>query len=233
MGKRIPSRKRGKGSPLYRSPSHRHHGMIKYHFKGFEKGVVQSITHDPGRTAPVAEVKFEEKIKRLIAPDGLEVNQQITAGGDEIARGNIMEIQHIPTGTYVYNIELKPGDGGKLVRAAGTAATIVSQSPSETIIQLPSGKFKSINPRCLATIGVVAGAGRIERPFGKAGKKYHAYRSKAKVHLRVKGIVKNPVYHPHGGGAHPHVGGASTISAGAHPGQKVGRFAPKRKRKRS
>ena len=96
---------------------------------------------------------------------------------------------------------------------------------------MPSGEFKSFDPRCRATVGVVAGGGLKEKPFAKSGNKYHAYRSKSKAYFKVKGIAMNAVDHPHGGGGHPHVGVPSTVSRNAAPGRKVGRLSPKRRRK--
>ena len=101
----------------------------------------------------------------------------------------------------------------------------------KTVIKLPSGAFKSLPPACMASIGVVAGGGRTEKPFAKAGKKFHAYRSIAKTYLRVRGVAMAPVNHPHGGGSHQHVGRPSTVGSDAWPGQKVGRFSPQRKKK--
>jgi len=95
---------------------------------------------------------------------------------------------------------------------------------------MPSGSFKTFDPRCRASLGVVAGGGQKEKPFGKAGNKFHAYRSKSKANFKVKGLAMNAVDHPHGGGGHPHVGKPSTVSRNASPGRKVGRLSPKRRK---
>ena len=99
-------------------------------------------------------------------------------------------------------------------------------------IQLPSGKFKTLDSRCRATIGIVAGGGHKEKPMAKAGKKYHTYRSKPKRFPLVKGVAMNAVNHPHGGGGHPHVGRPSTVSKNAPPGMKVGRLSSRKGRRR-
>ncbi len=101
-----------------------------------------------------------------------------------------------------------------------------------TTVQLPSGAFKRLNSDCRATIGVLAGGGHGEKPFGKAGSKFHAYRSRAKRSKKVRGVAMNPVSHPHGGGSHQHVGTPSTVSANAPPGRKVGRLSPSKKRRK-
>jgi len=231
MGKNLRSQRRGRGtSPTYRSPSHRHPGVPRHpSFAG--EGVVVSIDHAAGRTAPLARVQFGGREVLMIAPDGLQEGQVVTVGAANIDRGNTLPLGQIPEGTLVYNIEGLPGDGGKYVRAAGTSAVVVSHG-EKTVVQLPSGQFKGFDPRCRVTIGVVAGAGRLDKPFGKAGKKALAYRSFSKPSLKVRGVAMNPVDHPHGGGAHQHVGRPSTVSWRAPPGRKVGRMSPKPKRLR-
>jgi large subunit ribosomal protein L2 len=195
-------------------------------------GEIKKIMHDPGRTAPVAEVEYDNKEKGIIvASTGLSEEQKIEVGEEaSLNTGNILPLSHIPEGTLVHNIELKLGDGGKLVKAAGTSAMVVSHG-RKTVVQLPSGKFKNFDPNCRASIGMVAGSGRKEKPMAKAGKKYHVYRSKPKRFPVTKGVSMNPVNHPHGGGGHPHVGRPSTVSRHAPPGKKVGRLSS-RKRKR-
>jgi large subunit ribosomal protein L2 len=233
MGKRIIARRRGHGSTVYRAPSHRHHGAVKYPpVTIMGTGIVKDITHSPAHTVPVAEVAFENgETYRFLAVDGLMVNSKIHIGENApIERGNILPLKKIPEGTYVYNIELTPGDGGKLIRSAGSAALVVSMVKDDVVLQLPSGKFKTVNGTCRATVGIPAGAGRKEKPFAKAGKKVHAFRSLAKAPFKVSGVAMNPVNHPFGGGSHQHVGRPSTVSAGAWPGQKVGRFSPRRKK---
>ncbi len=229
MGKNLPQQRRGRGtSPTYRSPSHRHPG-VPSHPKLTGEGVVLTIEHAPGRTAPIARVLYGGREVLMIAPDGLRVGQSVTVGAYNIDRGNTLPLGSIPEGTLVYNIESNPGDGGRFVRAAGTTAVIVSQA-DRTVVQLPSGQFHTFDPKCRATVGVVAGAGRGDKPFAKAGKKVLGYRSFSKPPLWVRGVAMNPVDHPHGGGAHQHVGRPSTVSWHAPPGRKVGRLSPKPKR---
>ncbi len=178
----------------------------------------------------MARVRFKEGEYLLLAPDGLAVGQEVCVGAGEIERGHIVEIGGLPEGTLVYNIELMPGDGGKLCRAAGTAAVVVSRG-AQTMIQLPSGEFKNLNPACRAQVGVVAGSGQQEKPFAKAGKKVNAFRSTAKAAFKVRGVAMNAVSHPHGGGSHQHVGRPSTVSRNAPPGRKVGRLSPQKRKK--
>ncbi|HKZ48892.1 MAG TPA: 50S ribosomal protein L2 [Thermoplasmata archaeon] len=230
MGKNLPQQRRGRGtSPTYRSPSHRHLGAIKLPYAAGE-GVVVELLHAPGHSAPLARVRFGGQDVLMIAPDGLMTGQSVTSGVANVDRGNTLRLGSVPEGTLVYNLEAHPGDGGKLVRAAGTTALVVSQG-GHTVIRLPSGQFKELDPNCRATIGVIAGSGRKDRPLYKAGKSVNAYRSLAKRPFKVRGVAKNAVDHPHGGGAHQHVGKPSTVSRNAPPGRKVGRLSPQRKRR--
>ncbi len=230
MGKRIRTRRRGKGSRTYRSPSHRHHGSVSHPPFENEEGSVVDIHRSPGRTATMARVSFPSGKVLMIAPEGLQVGQKVTIGRTVIDRGNTLPIGDIPESTLIFNVEAMPGDGGKFARTAGSSAVVVSHG-RETVIQMPSGKYKSLNPRCRATIGVVSAGGLTERPFAKAGKKYHVYQSRSKATRKTSGVAMNPVSHPHGGGAHQHVGKPSTVSVHAPPGRKVGRLSPKKEKK--
>ena len=235
MGKRVISRRRGAGTGRYRSPSHRHHGAV-YHPAPtvVGPGKVEAIVPAPGRSAPVAEV---------IGPDGSRIRVLASAGlasGDTIAfqegkvdRGSILPLGRIPDGTLVSNLEVKPFDGGRLVRAAGSGALVVAHAASEVTVQLPSGVFKQFLPTCRAQVGAVGGGGRLERPIIKAGKKVWATRSLARAPFKVRGVAMNPVNHPFGGGAHQHVGRPSTVSSGTWPGAKVGRFSRSVRKKRA
>jgi len=229
MGKRLRTQRRGRGtSPTYRSPSHRHPGPVAHpYLRG--AGIVTAIFHAPGHTAPLARVRYDGQEVLMIACDGLQIGQTVSVGEPNVDRGNTLPLGEIPEGTLVYNIEAAPGDGGRYVRAAGTTAVVVSRG-DRTIVQLPSGQFKSFHPGCRATIGAVAGAGRGDKPFAKAGKKWHAFRSFSKAPFRVRGVAMNAVNHPHGGGSHQHVGGPSTVGYDAPPGRKVGRLSPRPKR---
>ena len=133
-----------------------------------------------------------------------------------------------PEGTPVYNIEGSPGDGGKYVRSSGLTATIVSIDPSKAMIRLPSGQQKAFSPRCRATIGIVAGGGRTEKPFLKAGAVWHHTRVKARKWPVTRGAAMNAASHPHGGGSHQSPGRPSTVSRHAPPGRKVGNIAARR-----
>lgn len=234
MGKRIISRRRGSGTPTYRSPSHRHHGPI-YHPSPsvVGEGRVVGILQAPGRTAPVAEIATPSgDVIRTIASAGIATGDPISLHRGPVSHGALLSLGEIPDGTLVCNLEVKPFDGGRLVRAAGTSALVTAHAGKLVTVQLPSGAFKQFLITCRAQVGAVAGGGRLERPIIKAGKKFHATRSLARAPLKVRGVAMNPVNHPFGGGAHQHVGRPSTVSSGTWPGAKVGRFSRSQRKKR-
>jgi len=229
MGKRILSQRRGRGTSKFKIPSHRYLGEIKYPYDKEFEGVVEDIVRDAIHSAPIVIVRSQEgRSLMFLAAEGIKVGDKIKITDSEIAIGNVLPIGKIPEGYPVYNIEMEPGDGGKLVRAAGSYATIVSHTGDKTVIQLPSGAFKTLSSQCRATIGIPAGGGRGEKPFVKAGKKYHYARARGKVYPLVRGVAMNPVSHPHGGGSHQHVGRPSTVSKNAPPGRKVGSIGARR-----
>ena len=230
MGKRILTRRRGAMAPRMLSPSHLHKGDVKYpvNYKG--AGKVTTLEHAPGRTSILARITFDDGTQTLqLACEGMAVGQQIAfTDTTQIQPGNVTIVSKIPEGTPVYNIESRPNDGGRFVKTAGTAAEIVSHDAAKTIIRMPSGKFREFHPLARATIGLVAGGGRGDKPFLKAGKKYHHMKARGQRWPRVRGVAMNPVDHPHGGGAHNFRGGQTSVARGAPPGRKVGKIAPSR-----
>lgn len=235
MGKRILVRKRGKGRQ-FQSPSHRHKGGpggVHYASAQEDVGRVVDIIHDPGRSAPLSKVRFTNAGEILmIVGEGTQVGQTVQVGNSApVAPGNVLPLIKMPIGARIFNVEGRPGDGGRYARAAGTSAVVVSQG-AQVIVQFASGQFKSLDPLCRATLGRPAGAGRDIKPWTKAGKKHHGVRSKSRSWPVVRGVAMNPVDHPHGGGAHQHVGRPSTVGRGTPPGAKVGRLSPQRKKTR-
>ena len=231
MGKRLRTQRRGRGTPRYRSPSHRHVDDVRLPAFAEGAGTITDLIHAPGRTSPLAVVDFGGDVDYQLAAEGMSVGQTIDVGSGKVSIGNIMKLSEIPEGTAVHNIEKSPGDGGKFVKVAGVSAQVISRG-NIVVLQMPSGELKDFNPGCRAAIGVVAGGGRTDKPLAKAGKKHHALRSSSKDNFHVSGVAMNPVDHPHGGGSHPHVGGPSTVSRNAWPGQKVGRLSPQKKKKK-
>jgi large subunit ribosomal protein L2 len=237
MGKRILAQRKGRGVLGFRSPSHRHIGEVKYRpFKKKEKILkfkVLELIHSPGRGAPVARIQYNDGEKRLWLPpegvfEGEEFIQSKTGYGQTISVGNILPLKKMPLGTLIFNIESTPQDGGKFARASGVAAIVRNRSGHKVEVLFRSKKTKWINGNCLATVGVVAGGGRTDKPFLKAGNKYHYKKSKAKKWPVVRGVAMNAVSHPFGGGAKQSPHKPTTISRNAPPGRKVGQIAARR-----
>jgi len=226
MGKRIIARARGKGGPRYRAPSHRYLGKVSYIGVSGIIGKVVDIVHDPGRSAPVAIVKLDDGREILhIAPEGLKVGDAIEFGGKPTL-GSVLPLEKIPEGTKVYGIETFPGSGPKICRASGTFGIVYSKTKDKVIVILSSSKRKELNPKCSASIGVVAGGGRTKKPWVKAGNRYYAMKARGKLWPRTRGVAMNPVDHPFGGKTKP--GTPKTVSRNAPPGQKVGSIAARR-----
>lgn len=225
MGKRIISQRRGKGSTSYRFPGHRSKGRSRMAPIGQEKSKVVDIIHNQAHTAPMAVVRAEGGKFMIPAVEGLYAGQEL---GQRPGTGNILRLKDMPDGSNICNIELRPGDGGKIVRSSGTFARLVSKEGTKVVIRLPSGAFKTLSYDCRAVFGTVAGGGRQEKPLIKAGNAYHKYKARNKLWPRTSSIHMNAVDHPFGGGRHPHTGKSETSSRNAPPGRKVGYIAASR-----
>lgn len=244
MGKRIRVQRRGRGGSTYRSSTHKRVAPARYppaitpkeSFESSISGVVEALVHDPGRGSPLAFVKFENGTScYTVTPEGTFQGQQIALGGKASAEiGNIIPLGKIPEGTLVCNLELRPGDGGKLARSSGAYATVVGHTPQGTMAKLPSGRVRYVNDYCMATVGVVSGSGRQEKPFLKAGEMFHWMKAKGHKYPRTSGRKMVAAVHPYGSSKRSARKGTTT-SHGAPPGQKVGLIAARgagRKKKR-
>ena len=229
MGKRLIQQRRGRGTATYRAPSFRYKGAVK-HYPLETSGVVVDLIHCAGHSAPLMQVNYLSGENCLsVAPEGIKVGDTITIGGDaEIKRGNVLKLANIPEGTLVHNLEIRPGDGGKLVRSGGSFAKVVAKTESMIKVKLPSNKEKAFLPTCRAAIGIAAGAGRLEKPFMKAGTKFFKMRARNKLYPKVCGISMNAVDHPFGGCHSTHKGRPTLSPRSAPPGRKVGKIAPRR-----
>jgi len=160
-------------------------------------GKVATIEYDPNRSANIALINYADGEKRyILAPKGLAVGMTIESGDVvDIITGNAMQIRNIPVGTVIHNIELYPGRGGQLIRAAGTSAQILGREEKYVLVRLKSGEVRRILGVCRATIGEVGNEFFELVKLGKAGRKRHMG-----IRPTVRGSVMNPVDHPHGGG---------------------------------
>lgn len=239
MGKRITQQKRGKGSPTYRSPSHRSLGKINHYKRSADtvKGTVIDIVHCPGHNCPIAIVEYlcEDGTKRervlLPAVERQFVGAAVEAGANaQTGLGNVLPIARIPDGTAICCLEFIPGDGGRVVRNPGSYAYILSRSDNgaRVNVRLPSRRVRSFNSKCSALIGIVAGGGVTEKPLVKAGAAHHKMHARNRRWPIVHPINMNPVDHPYGGGGHKHIGKAQTVSRDRSPGRKVGSISASR-----
>ncbi|MBR9692378.1 50S ribosomal protein L2 [Candidatus Woesearchaeota archaeon] len=227
MGKPLIQQKRGKGSPTYRRHSFRSPGTAKVQDRGSAKiiALIKSRFH----TAPLAKVKYQDGAEGLlIAPEGMKVGQEVKIGADApLELGNTLPLKDLPEGSFIYNIEKQPGDGGKFVRASGGVARVIGKTSQGVIIQLPSKKRTTFNPNCKATLGVVAGGGRRDKPIVKAGTKFHLMKAKNKYWPKVSGTAMNAVDHPLGGKRTGRKGRPTIAPKNAPPGRKVGMIRPR------
>jgi large subunit ribosomal protein L2 len=233
MGKRILQRRRGKAGIQFRVPSKDKIAPVRYPnlpTDSEEKLIVKAILDERGRSAPVAQVQYSTgKYTYIPAVTGISVGSTIALGVNASPTlGNILPLQSIPEGTKICNIEIRPGDGGKLIRAAGSSAILFSKGNGKAILKLPSGKSVILDGKCRASIGEIAGGGRLEKPFLKAGSRHHAMRAAGRVYPRVRGVAMAVVYHPFGGGRHQHPGKSTSTARNAPPGRKVGLIAPRK-----
>jgi large subunit ribosomal protein L2 len=234
MGRIIRAQRIGKGSPTYRAKGWRRVGEVKLPPLKASRGTVVDLVHEPGRGYPLMLVRFREGFRVVLpAPEGIRVGEEIECGtGAGNRAGNIKSLAEIPEGTKIFNIESLPGDGGKFVRTSGSHGILIAKEAGRAMVQLPSGEIRAFDLRCRAVIGTVSGGGRTEKPFLKAGKRYHALLAKGKPYPRVKGVAMNVVDHPFGGGRGRHAGRPKMVSRRAPPGQKVGLIAARRVGKR-
>lgn len=205
---RISSRFRGGGAKrAYR----------EIDFKRDKVGVpakVAAIEYDPNRSARIALLNYVDGEKRyILAPVGLKIGQTVKSGADaDILTGNALPLKNIPAGTFVHNVELKPGKGGQMARSAGAQAQLISKEEGYALLKTPSGETRRVRIDCMATIGQVGNVDHENVSLGKAGRKIHMGK---KPHNR--GVSMNPVDHPHGGGEGRTSGGRHPVTPWGQP----------------
>jgi len=209
MGKRIIQQARGHGSSTYR--------VIK---------LINSSAH----TAPLAKIKYDEGTFFMPAFKNMFEGQKINFDG-KVEIGNIVKLGGIPIKTQIYNIESRPGDGGKFMKTGGSSATISKTIGEHIFVLFPSKKERKFNKNCRAVIGAAAGTGRADKPFVKAGKKYHLKKAKSKLWPRTSAVKMNAIDHPFGSGRAKNPK-SKVAKRNSPPGRKVGLIRPKRTGKR-
>ena len=202
----LAKKKKNAGRNSYGRITVRHQGggnRQKYRIVDFKRkkddmpATVVGIEYDPNRTSNIALIKYEDgTLSYILAPVGLKDGDTVVSGKNaDIRVGNCLPIENIPVGTLIHNIELNPGQGGKMVRTAGGEAQLMAKEGEYAHIRLPSGEMRLVLTRCRATIGTIGNAEHINIKLGKAGRKRHMG-----IRPTVRGSVMNPVDHPHGGG---------------------------------
>lgn len=206
----------GRRSMRYIGGGNKNHYRI-VDFKRNKKNIpatVASIEYDPNRTAFIALLNYADGEKRyIIAPQGLQVGATIVSG-DEVAPelGNALMMKNMPLGTVIHNIELQPGQGGKMARSAGSSAQLANKEEKYAVLKMPSGELRKVLINCYATVGVVSNSDHNLQSMGKAGRN----RWKG-IRPRNRGVAMNPVDHPMGGG--------EGKSSGGHPRSRTGKYA--------
>ncbi|HSU73074.1 MAG TPA: 50S ribosomal protein L2 [Candidatus Binatia bacterium] len=231
MGKNLIQQARGKGGPNYRSKSFAFVGEARHPLRtdSVQTGIIKDFVKCPGHLAPLAKVDFNGNEVLVQAAEGLSVGQTVYAGpGAEVKEGNTLALKDIPEGTAIFNVESNPGDGGKFCRTSGTLARIITKADKTVVVQLPSKKQRVFNAECRALIGVVAGSGRTEKPFLKAGKMHHHKRNRNKRWPNPSAAAQNAVDHPFGNKRTSRKGKNKVQSPHAPPGRKVGKVGARR-----
>jgi large subunit ribosomal protein L2 len=177
-------------------------------------GTVERLEYDPNRTAFIAFVTYEDGVKSyILAPQRLKVGDKVIAGEKvDVKPGNAMPLKNMPVGTIIHNIEMKPGKGAQMIRSAGTYAQLVGRDQGYAQVKLASGELRIVRGDCMASIGAVSNPDHMNTNDGKAGRT----RWKGK-RPTVRGVVMNPVDHPHGGGEGRTSGGRHPVSPWGQP----------------
>jgi large subunit ribosomal protein L2 len=230
MGKRIVSRARGHGSRVYQV--RRKGYMYKPSYPtGEGKAKIIKLIHSPGHSAPLAKLQMETPKKEIFynqAHKNAYEGQVISVGKSEkISDGDIIRLKDLSVGNRIFNIELSPGGSGKLIKTAGGFAEVLRADGNKTFILMPSKKTIEVNSDCRVTVGIIAGSGRKEKPWVKAGRKFHAMKAKGRKWHYTSPIKTNAIDHPFGGGRGKRIK-SKIAKRNAPPGAKVGHLRPRR-----
>lgn len=230
MGKRIIQQARGHGSLTYRVRRAAYKYKIEYP-KGEGNAKVLKLVTESGHSAPLAKMVLNNQVFYNPAIKNMFEGHEIIIGGNEIKEGNILALKEMPIGTNIYNIETWPGNGGKLIRSAGSSAIISKKMNGRVGILLPSKKEIMLDERCRASIGIIAGNGRLDKPMLKASKMFYLMKARNKLWPRTSALKHNVVDHPFGSGrgkrlAHGQKG--KIPKRNAPPGAYVGSLHPRR-----
>jgi large subunit ribosomal protein L2 len=228
MGKRIIQQARGKGSLVYRVRKKAFIHRIKFPMKEGEAEIV-SIFHSAAHSAPLMKLRVNNEAFNMPAFNGGFVGQKITIGENaKPEQGNITMLKSLPIGTKVFNIERNPGDGGKMIRTAGSSALVYKKFEDDGVsVLMPNKKQVKLSGECRVAIGTIAGSGRNLKPIMKAGRRYYAMRARGKLWPRTSAVKFNAIDHPFGSGRGKRIK-SKTAKRNAPPGARVGHIRPRR-----
>ncbi len=226
MGKNIISQARGHGGPAYRVKKSAYKYKIGYPMQDGTAKIIDLI-HSPAHSAPLIKILINREIFYNPAFNGACTDQDIIIGKNAVI-GNILMLKQIPLGERIYNIERNPGDGGKMIRTAGSSAMLFKKYPHNKIaVLMPNKKELILSGDCRATIGEIAGSGRNLKPFIKAGKKFYKMKSRNKLWPRTSAVKMNAVDHPFGSGRGKRIK-SKIAKRNAPAGNRVGHIRPRR-----
>ncbi len=231
MGKRIIQQARGKGSSTYRVNKTVFRIRLQYPRDLSGEGTVLKLVNSGAHTCPVAKIKYDKGTFYIPAFKHMFEGQKINFGKVEVKDGNILELENIPVKTKVYCIESRPGDGGKYIKSGGIYATVTRNDENGVFLLMPSKKEKKFHKNARAIVGIIAGAGRLEKPVLKAGKMFHIKKTKSKLWPRTSALKVNAIDHPFGSGRGKNPK-SKIAKRNAPPGAKVGLLRPRRTGKR-
>lgn len=231
MGKRIIVQRRGRGTNTYKVSKRAFIYKVRFPARMDGEGTVVKLLDSKAHTSPLAKIEYQKEGKKeffyIPAYKGMTEGDKITLEGKEIKAGNIVKVSEIPVKTPIYCIESRPGDGGKFIKSAGSSAGISRIVGENVFVTMPSKREKKLNKNCRAIIGVIAGAGRLDKPVVKAGKKHYMKKSKSKLWPRTSASKMNAIDHPFGSGRGK-VPKPRIAKRNSAPGQKVGLIRPRR-----
>lgn len=227
MGKRIIQQARGKGSLTYQVRKQAYIYTIKYPMSEGETEILK-IFHSAAHSAPLMKMKVKNEIFFIPAFNNAFVGQKIVIGAKAPKVGDIAYIKDIPVASQIYNIELNPGDGGKMMRTAGSSAVLYKKLENNNfVVLMPNKKQIILNGNCRAALGIIAGEGRKLKPFIKAGPMFHKMKARNKFWPRTSAVKMNAIDHPFGSGRGKRIK-SKIAKRNAPAGARVGHIRPRR-----
>jgi len=228
MGKTIIQQARGHGSKTYRVRPKAYIYKIQYpKLDVVGKAKVLDLINSPAHSSPLAKMSINNETFYIPAANGLYQGQEIEIGSNKLEIGNIVQLKDVPFDTRIFNIEIRPGDGGKMVRTSGNSAGVIRRTEKKVILLMSNKKEIELDPNCRVTVGIIAGAGRTSKPVVKAGKKHHMMKARNKLWPRTSAVKFNAVDHPFGGGRGKRIK-SKIAKRNAPAGAKVGHIRPSR-----